>query len=689
MTRKRSRRKAAATPTVDSRGKPAALAAAPYLATVTGITAGLVLACVGLVCSSRALAMYYSPRVMLFYPLVVALLILTLIGARRRESRPEFDLLDVALAVFVLLQILAAATSSSQMLAWFGAYNRAGGAVLWAALAVLLFVGRRLLGSRPALEPLAWIASAVICAAAVVAALQALGATTPWPFDDIWAGRSAGTTGNPLGLAGLCLLSVWLGIMSATSPLRKSTRVAMGVASAMGGVAIVLSVSRAAYLGLGAALILLAVVWVLERRWRFCAALAGIALVLLIATLVYDPGHTGAGALAARLSADPAASTYGLSQPDVSRGTFWRVGVDAVKARPWLGYGPGAFVVAYRRFVPAATLRDAPLSAVTDPHALPLLVATGSGLPGLILAVAVVVLVALRAFRQLRRPDRTARPREPDEVWNATLASSAAALALLVFLSVSPGDLTALAPLALMLGMAAGAPRPAEPALLSAIGAGAWRAIWIASLGVAIVLLALATAAGVQLYRADVAARDVFEHPDQIEANKAADLMAGVATYDLLAWDGAVRQAAATGRTNDPLPAGERRLRAALAADPTSPVAQIAEVRYRISLRQVDQAMTHIRAGLADNPSNPLLQGLWGYITQALARDQSQAARAATLAQELDALPDKGADGYYWLSVAYGALGDRAAQARALGEARKLAPALAPKDYEGRIRGDF
>ena len=93
-------------------------------------------------------------------------------------------------------------------------------------------------------------------------------------------------------------------------------------------------------------------------------------------------------ALSSRVSLSPSAQTYGLDTTGDTRGSYWSISLHAIESRPLLGYGPGGYLVAYRRFVSAATMQAQPLSDVSDPHSVPLLVADGSGLPGLALALA-------------------------------------------------------------------------------------------------------------------------------------------------------------------------------------------------------------------------------------------------------------------------------------------------------------
>ncbi len=667
---------------------------------VAALLAGLLVAAVALPYDGRVFAFYYTPRVAVFYPLVL-LFALAALWAGRRAGRPSFDLLDLALAAFVAWQLVAAALAPVWTLAWFGAYNRFGGAVYLIALTLVLALARRVLVSRAALEVFAWTTACVVALAATVALLQAVGAGTPWRFEDAWVGRMAGTTGNPLNLAGLCLIGVWLGVIAAgLPPLSTPARWAAGLAAALALAGLVVSVSRAAYLGVAAALVLLGLV-ALMRRPRALALLAGVVAVLAVGAVLYDPGGTGSGALSGRVALNLEASTYGLRADGLSRGTFWRIAVQAIDERPLTGWGPGGYVVAYRRYVPAETLQPSPLSSVTDPHSLPLLLAAGSGVPGLALAVAIAAIVVVYAapplWRLLRRRVRRGGDRrggalrggdpegggEDEDTFSEgrVLAASAGALALACFLALSPADPSAAVPFVLMLAMMAAAPAAVTPAAAS----GGWRLarrLALAATAGAFIAVALLVT---QLYGADAALKRAVTGDDHTEAVRAAEALPWMPAYGLVAGAMTVR-AAAAGMQQPLFEQGERLLRTSLAADPSAPAARIELARYHLSFMRIDEAMEEVRTGLEWSPDNPVLQGLWGYAAQSAAASGSKAL-AEELARGLRAYPGKGADGWYWLSVALAALGEESEARRALAEAQRRAPGLDRSAYEARLRG--
>jgi O-antigen ligase len=653
---------------------------------LAGGFAGLLLAAVALPASGSVLGSYYSPRLVAFYLLVLALPIVYLVTQLRRPSALSLDLLDFALLAFAAWQLLAAAMAPTALLGWFGAYNRIGGAFYWLALVVVLLAARRLLCERKALEAFVWMSCAVVVVAVTVAVLQALKITTPWPYRAIWFGRLPGTTGNPLNLAGLCLLGVWLGLLAASGALGRRTRIVAGVGVLFSVVGLLLAVSRGADVAVVLA-VLVVFVTVPRTRRRRVVALVLVALVVVGGlALLYRPGHAGVGALSSRVSLSPSAQTYGLDTTGDTRGSYWTISLQAIKARPLLGYGPGGYLVAYRRFVSAATMQAQPLSDVTDPHSVPLLIADGSGLPGLALALVCLALVASLSLPRLRSELRAGRTAGGAGWREGPLAPLACLAALLCFACVSPGDPAILVPVVLMAGLAVGAPRAEGRGVVTLPAGRAAPLLW---LGLAASLAALGVVAvlGVQLLRADHAAELGVVSGDGNAATRAAQIMPAVDTYNLIAWNAHLQGAIAAGDDRQVAAGGAPYLQRGLADDPSNPQLRVALVRYNLMFSRVQAAADELHTGLRYSPTNALLQGLLGYLAQALAGQPSQRALAIQLADELAALPAKGADGWYWLSVAQTVLDRPAAAAAALEQARRLAPKLTPSAYRQRILG--
>lgn len=209
-------------------------------------------------------------------------------------------MLDVLALAFAAWQALAAALSPFPVIAWFGYYNRGTGAMFWIALTLLFVATRRLLDCPRARQALAWFASLLLVVAGLVALAQVAGASGLWG-GAVVNGRVAGPTGNPITLAGLSLLGVWLAAGLPSWPRRSATQ-AVALAGVVGGATcLVLTVSRAAYLGVAVGVAVLTVEWIVERRRRALIVLASVCAAGLVATLGYGLASGGDANLLFRL----------------------------------------------------------------------------------------------------------------------------------------------------------------------------------------------------------------------------------------------------------------------------------------------------------------------------------------------------------------------------------------------------
>ena len=353
------------------RGSPSVLprAAGPTVGAafewVGGFLAGLLVLAIGLGYDGRVFGLYFTPRMVYFFALT-ALFFLVWVAIVRPGVRPfRLDWIDAVGGAFVLWQVVSALAAPTRNLAWFGTYNRTSGAFLWMALGLILLLARRVLAGRRALQPLIWAAALVLFLNATMAATQALGGGIPWGGVTLTEGRMTGTTGNPVNMAGLCLLAAWLGGLALLhGGLSRLNRYVAAVGAVSGLIATVLAVSRASYIGLGVAFLVLAAVVLLRRRWRAALAL-GVVLVLFVAgTFAYEGSSQRIGGALGGAAAEGAqgssAADSSTQQSDQQRVEFWRVALSATAERPVFGYGPGAYATAFRLFVPAARIQEIP-----------------------------------------------------------------------------------------------------------------------------------------------------------------------------------------------------------------------------------------------------------------------------------------------------------------------------------------
>jgi O-antigen ligase len=661
------------------------VASADVRGTVTGVLLGLAVLVVAAGYDPRLFAANWVPRVALVYPLV-ALIALVWLGARRPALGLRVDLLDLTVGAFCLWQVVAALAAPVPLLAWFGAYNRLGGAVWWLAMGALLVVARRAFARRATLDTFVWVVSVTVVLAAAVALVQAFGGEAWWERGPFTIGRMPGPTGNPVSLGGLGLLAVLLGALALTpGTLGRVTRWAAIVGAAAGLTAVVLSVSRAAYLGLLVGGITLAVVWGAGRRRRALAWLAAALAVTALATLLYAPGGVRAPLLR-RISAQAEREGAVAGQIDPKRVAYWGVALRAARERPLAGYGPGAYVVAYRRFVPADVIQKDPASAVTDPHGIIFLFAAGSGVVGLLLALGLVGVCGFVAVRSGLDGRGGGAPRAGPATGRPVAAAGAFALAALAFLCLSPAEPAVVLSLFVVAGLGcAPGTVPARLCWTSSrrVAVAAWAVVFAATAAAGIGAAYL----GIALWRADTAYRVAVDRGDLAMAETAADRSPLMPAYQILAGKLALQAAFEPGGGAQLVADGRNRLRRALALDETDPLPRVDLAKLALQQGDVDAAIAEVRAGLEQSPRHPVLQAVWGYAVVTAARGGAGTDEADALRRGLEAYPDKVADASYWLSLAAAARGDEEAAAAAAAEARRLAPDLTPDDYERRLRG--
>ena len=662
---------------------------------VGGFVAGLLVLAIGLGYDGRVYGLYFTPRVVYFFVLAALFFLVWAMMARPGMRPFRLDWLDALGGAFVLWQVVSAVAAPTRNLAWFGTYNRTSGAFLWMALGLILLLARRVLAGRRALLPLIWAATLVLFLNATMSATQALGGGIPWGGVSLVEGRMTGTTGNPVNMAGLCLLAAWLGALALLhGGLSRLNRYVAAAGALSGLTATVLAVSRASYIGLGIGFVVLAAVVLLRRRWK-AAVVLGVVLVLFVAgTFAYQGSSQRiGGALSGAASQATSGSGSGessTSQSDQQRVEFWRVALKATGERPVFGYGPGAFATAFRLFVPTALIQQIPNLVVSDPHDFPLLLSSTTGIPGLLfglgLLFAATAVLGVRAVRGLRRPRG-----EVGDGFGPVTAAAAYVLAVLAFLLVSPTDLVTVCPLMLVLGAAVGA--PVAGARLSVevsavVGRPALGKFVVAAAGtVGLALFVLALVMGIRFYEADIASVNASRYTDSGQATRAAGLFPWYPHYEQVAGSLIWRTALNNNGTSAEAERGQRLLLSSLTYDPGQVLARADLARFYLATGRPAPAVEAVKGGLIYCPDSPTLQGLYAYSAYVAAKEVGDPALARSIGESFVALPPTVADGWYWLNTAYEAEGDASAAQTALQKANALAPALTPDDYARRLQG--
>lgn len=669
---------------------------------VAGLLAGAIVLATGLGYSSAVYALYFTPRVVVIYPLAVLLVAVWLVRDRPGVRRLSLDWLDGLAVIFILWQIVTAVVSPNSNLAWYGMLNRGGGALLWVTAVLLFMVARRALASRDAMIPLALCCVVLLALAGITSLLQVAGVEPPWRGVSTYLnqGRMTGTAGNPVNLAGLALLTIWTGGLSLVRrDLGRVVRVVLGVGSVLGLAALVLAVSRAGYLswGLGG-VVLLGALW-LARDRRRAALVAALLALVAVSVVLYNPrgGELASGVVGVEQEAAGDTGGSSLSESDQSRVEFWRIGLKAVAARPLTGYGQGAYVVAYREHVSPQTMIERPNVAVSDPHQLELLLASGSGVPGLLLGLALLlspaVLLLLRFVRgggmspadgSLSTSPGAAQPPPGGRRTLAVVPGLAYVFTALAFLQVSPLDFVVLLPLVLIGGGSLGAPRSGGRLAWSPVPRREMRLVWPAAVVGCAAFLILALVVGVRFYLADTAFAASVRGDGSDRAVEAFRLVPNVPEYAQVAGGSLWREGVA-GQDEADVAEGIAILERGLEADPQGITLYAELARLYVTTGRAEEATTVCRDGLRHSPHYPILQGLWAYAGLVAAEKPEEVEVAVAIARDLLALPVDTPDGWYWLSLLQQTLGQVEEAAESAARSTALSPALTADDFQRRL----
>ncbi|NTU71311.1 MAG: O-antigen ligase family protein [Coriobacteriia bacterium] len=320
----------------------------------------------------------------------------------------RFDLVWAALAALACWAMLSTALSPHRLLAVLGQSERLEGAVSVVIYCLLYGIGLQVVRHVRAARVLA---TAVVVSAAVLA----LYGVAQWmgidPANYTWEGygfsmrRAFATMGNPNYLAGLLVLALPISIMLTIGSQATARRWAWGGATMLVGGALFLTFTRAAWLAAALEVILISVYYFRSRARDKgldsavsssgpVLAVASAVLVILVIVSVWGSAETNVvsrvqDALALRNSAGERVLTA-------------RIALDAAATRPVFGYGPDAFLPAFRLHRTEAYVDEFGVGATSsNAHSWPLQYAATVGFVGALLLVTAIVLGLVRSRRYM------------------------------------------------------------------------------------------------------------------------------------------------------------------------------------------------------------------------------------------------------------------------------------------------
>lgn len=370
---------------------------------------GLVLALLTpLVSSSRFMYPLVFPRVV-FFRLIVELTAVAYVAlaAGNPRFRPAWQSpLVVAMAAYLAVQTIAAAAGINPYQSFTSSLARSEGIITLLHLAALFVIAHAVLREPNIRSRLLGVAVLVLGLEGMLGLAQALHLPGIPLFGN---SRPTGMTGNPAYFALLMLFGVWLphvqlaldarnGAADTSAPARNRWAPWYWLVSGLSLANLWLTQIR----GANFALIAVGVGWLVWLAWRGKSPLRRYAQWLLlgfavVVTLVLAGRNTPL--VRWNKTLERLSQTSWESITLQNRLISWHIGAAAVAQRPWLGWGPENFSVAFDRFFDPALVRDfGSFSWYDRAHSTVVETAVGSGMLGVLLYLTLYAVAAWQIF---------------------------------------------------------------------------------------------------------------------------------------------------------------------------------------------------------------------------------------------------------------------------------------------------
>lgn len=325
-------------------------------------------------------------------------------GGKIRRTPVEWLIL-----AFLAWVAISAVLSIHPPTAFFGKYRRFEGFLSFVNYAVVYFLTLQL-ADRPA--RIKRLAQSLFWSGIIVGAyglLQALGGDIlQWgqlPFE---ANRSFSTYGNPDLLGGFLMFGTFVSLGLALAESNLVWRGIYWFGFLMNSAVIVTAFTRSAWVGAIPGFIFIAlfafrqkVEWKTED-WVFSGTAAAASLTFIIRSLSHPNEVMN---FAARFR-----SIFEFDQGSAkTRFQIWDAAIRAIQDRPIFGFGADTFRLVFPKYKPVEYVKDAGYLSVADNvHNYPLQLATGIGVPGVLMLYGIFAWVAVRTWKTVWDRDQSA-----------------------------------------------------------------------------------------------------------------------------------------------------------------------------------------------------------------------------------------------------------------------------------------
>ncbi|TMD93340.1 MAG: hypothetical protein E6I73_00590 [Chloroflexi bacterium] len=322
---------------------------------------------------------YVLPKLLLARTLVLVLAALLVIrwmaaGAITVKRTP----LDLPLLAFIASALLSTIAGVNVNVGLFGNYTRYDGLLTLITYAALFWLAVQALKDGED-------ARGLLRAMLVGAYLVALLAIGQWMLDKLHGvaiPRAYGTIGNANVLGAYLVMLMGYAYYELSRPRQAGSRLIAANALCLLGLALLLTVSQSAWLGLAAAAVVLVAggqFRALPRRWQIGSVAAVVAVLAAAAPII------------------------GSRSTDIAqRIGIWGDTLRLIASRPLVGYGPDTFGLVYPRFQSAEWVLG--YAQIDKAHAELLQVAATQGLVGLAILLWIMAVFVMTLWRQRRLP---------------------------------------------------------------------------------------------------------------------------------------------------------------------------------------------------------------------------------------------------------------------------------------------
>ena len=369
----------------------------------------LLVACIVVPCAfdTELDAVFVVPKLALLWGLLaVSFAIGTLVVLRTGSARLSLGAIDVAVASFALLNVVAWLFSLDRQQSLYGERLQYQGLLTLFLYVGYFYVARVSIRDR---RRLLSFGCAVVVGALLVsgyALVQRAG------LDPVWkgflpGGRVFSSIGQSNALAAYLVFAIPL-CAALTIVGKRAVRIV-----ALGGLlaatsALILTFSRGGYLGLFATAVVLAVSWrgeLVPRARLLVPVLALIVAGAAIIAFTQPRAIAGADSLGRIVSTNDASARF--------HADAWRVAAHVVADRPLAGTGPETFPLVFPAFshsvLPPERARALDAFRVESPHNVYLGIAAGSGIPALVAYLGILGAFATVVVRAARSAGRECR----------------------------------------------------------------------------------------------------------------------------------------------------------------------------------------------------------------------------------------------------------------------------------------